>query len=232
MIKFDIVTLFPNLFNEYLNVLPFKRALEMNAAEIKVWDLKKYSVNSYGSVDDKPYGGGKGMIIGVEPIYNALSDIFKSEDRATWLLNDKNKIILLSPRGKRLTQNKVRELSTIERAVLICGRYEGIDARVEKYLATDIISIGDFVLSGGESAATILMESIVRLLPGILDEEATRIESFEISDGNSDSDTQVEYPQYTRPEDFKGMKVPEVLLSGNHEEIRKWRTDTAEQDSN
>ena len=232
MIKFDIVTLFPNLFNEYLNVLPFKRALEMNAAEIKVWDLKKYSVNSYGSVDDKPYGGGKGMIIGVEPIYNALSDIFNSEDRSTWLLNDKNKIILLSPRGKRLTQNKVRELATIEHAVLICGRYEGIDARVEKYLATDIISIGDFVLSGGESAATILMESIVRLLPGILDEEATRIESFEISDGNSDSDTQVEYPQYTRPEDFKGMKVPEVLLSGNHEEIRKWRTDTAEQDSN
>lgn len=215
MIKFDIVTLFPNLFNEYLNVLPFKRALDINIAEIKTWDLKNYSVNNYGSVDDKPYGGGKGMIVGVEPIYNALSDIFKSDDSSTWVKNNKTKIILLSPRGQRLTQDKVRELSSTQHAVLICGRYEGVDARVEKYLATDVVSVGDFVLSGGESAATVLMESIIRLLPGVLDEEATRIESF--------SNTQVEYPQYTRPENFKGMKVPDVLLSGNHEEIKKWR---------
>ncbi len=216
MIKFDVVTLFPNLFKEYLEVLPFKRAIEKKFVDINLWDLKKYSVNKYGSVDDKPYGGGKGMIISIEPVFKVLSDIYKTDDIQKWHTNkEKQKIILLTPRGKKFNQKTVQELTTINSATIICGRYEGVDARIEEYFATDLISLGDFVLSGGEIAATAILESVIRTLPGILEDEVTQKESF-VNDV-------VEYPQYTRPEDFMGMKVPEVLLSGNHEQIERWR---------
>ena len=229
MIKFDIVTLFPTLFTEHFNNLPYKKAVSKNLAEYNLWDLKNYSVNNYGSVDDKTYGGGVGMVIMVEPVFNALSDIYsekimddKIKGRNDFFDRNNQKIVVLSPRGERFTQKKARELSQSTQITLICGRYEGLDARIEDNIATDIISIGDFVLSGGEIPALAVMESITRILPGVLEkEEASKIESFSLENRNGNEF--IEYPQYTRPENFKGLEVPKVLLSGNHKEIEMWR---------
>jgi tRNA (guanine37-N1)-methyltransferase len=229
MIKFDIVTLFPTLFTEHFNNLPFKKAISKQLAEYNLWDLKKYSVNNYGSVDDKTYGGGVGMVIMIEPVFKALSDIYSEkimEDRikggSDFFTNNKQKIVVLSPRGERFTQKKAEELSKSAQITLICGRYEGLDARIEDNIATDVISLGDFVLSGGEIPALAIMESVTRLLPGILEkEEALKVESF--SPENETGQGFIEYPQYTRPENFKGLEVPKILLSGNHKEIEKWR---------
>jgi len=229
MIKFDIVTLFPTLFTEHFNNLPFKKAVSKKLAEFNLWDLRNYSINNYGSVDDRTYGGGVGMVIMIEPIFKALSDIYSEEimeekikGNSDFFTNNNHKIIVLSPRGERLTQKKVRELSKATQITLICGRYEGLDARIEDNIATDVISLGDFVLSGGEIPALAVMESVTRLIPGVLDkEEASKIESF--SFGDEAGKWFIEYPQYTRPENFKGLEVPKVLLSGNHKEIEKWR---------
>lgn len=201
--RFDVVTLFPELFSNHLNNLPFKKAQQEKIAEVNLHSLRDFAIDKHGTVDDKPYGGGKGMLLMIEPIYKALQTIPK-----------KGRVILLSPRGKKYDQKLAKELSLEDHITFICGRYEGIDARVED-LATDVISIGDYVLSGGELPALVIMESILRLKPGILDEEATQEESF--------TKNSLEHPQYTRPEEFNGMKVPEVLLSGNHKEIEKWK---------
>ena len=229
MIKFDVITLFPQLFSEHLKHLPFKKAIDLELTQYNFWDLKTFSTNNYGSVDDKTYGGGVGMILMVEPIYNALEKIYGKKIMKDQFLNKKNdalgkdkKIILLSPRGESYTQKKAGELSKCSQITLICGRYEGIDARVEDYIATDVISIGDYVLSGGEIPALAILESITRIIPGVLEKnEASLIESF--SNTLNGNENYIEYPQYTRPEDFMGIKVPETLLSGNHKEIEKWR---------
>lgn len=228
MIKFDIVTLFPQLFTEHLNNLPFKKAIEKDIAKYNLVNLRDFSVNNYGSVDDETYGGGVGMVLMIEPIYKALEKIYgkdvmekqiKDPDKKS--LPEGHKIVVLSPRGTTYTQEKARELSKCTQITLICGRYEGIDARVEKSIATDVISIGDYVLSGGEIPSLAIMESITRILPGVLEkEEASMIESF--TENNN-----VEYPQYTRPENFMGLKVPDVLLSGNHQDINNWRKDNS-----
>ncbi|HLC93796.1 MAG TPA: tRNA (guanosine(37)-N1)-methyltransferase TrmD [Patescibacteria group bacterium] len=205
MLTFDIITLFPNLFNEHLNALPFKRAINRGIIKVNFHNLRNYAVDSYGTVDDKPYGGGTGMILMVEPICKVLDNI-----------PNKQKTILLSPRGNKYNQKKAKEYSKLSQITLICGRYEGVDARVEEHLTDEIISIGDYVLSGGEIPSLVIMESVVRLLPGVLEKgDAASKESFEYG--------LIEHPQYTRPEDFKGMKVPKVLLSGNHKEIEKWK---------
>lgn len=227
MIKFDIVSLFPQIFAEHIKNLPFKKAAEKKVAKYNLWDLKKYSINKYGSVDDRTYGGGVGMILMVEPIFKALGDIYGASKAKELLTgNGKSKedhrIIVLSPRGETYTQEKARELSKCTQITLICGRYEGVDARIEEHIATDVISVGDFVLSGGEIPALAIMESVTRLLPGVLEkEDASNIESF--SKILCSENKYIEYPQYTRPEDFMGLKVPEVLLSGNHAKIEKWR---------
>lgn len=182
-------------------------------------NLRDYALDSYGTVDDKPYGGGTGMILMVEPIYNALTDILGKDFEKQQ--EDSSRVIVLSPRGKKFTQKLAMELSQESHITLICGRYEGVDARVEESLATDIISIGDYVLSGGELPALVIMEAITRLIPGVLEkDDATEIESF--SDGKT-----LEFSQYTRPENFKGLEVPKVLLSGNHKEIKAWRAASA-----
>jgi len=167
--------------------------------------LRDYSVDKHGTVDNKPYGGGVGMILMVEPIYKALNQLPKTDS-----------VILLSPRGKRYTQERAENLAKTKGSItLICGRYEGVDARVENY-CTDIVSVGDYVLSGGEIPALVIMESVVRLLDGIIEnKEAIKDESF--------ANGSIEYPQYTRPEEFKGMKVPNTLLSGDHKKINEWR---------
>ncbi len=209
--KINVITLFPELIKPHLKFLPFKKAIEHSFLEVNVIDLKHFSINSYGSVDDKPYGGGKGMIIRVEPIYNALESI------KSFAKNPK--VILLSAGGKKYTQKKAREFAKSEEITLICGRYEGIDARVDNF-CTDKISIGEYVLSGGELPALVIMESITRLIEGVLDKEATDKESY-----SDETSVLHEHPQYTRPEEFMGMKVPEILLSGNHKDIEKWKND-------
>ncbi len=229
MIKFDIVTLFPTLFTEHFNNLPFKKAVSKKLAEYNLWDLKNYSTNNYGSVDDKTYGGGVGMVIMIEPVFKALSDIHSEkimEDKIKgdekFFTENNKRIVVLSPRGERFNQKKAEELSKSTQITFICGRYEGLDARIEDSIATDVISLGDFVLSGGEIPALAIMESVTRILPGVLEkEEASKIESFSFLDEKGREF--IEYPQYTRPENFKGLEVPKVLLSGNHKEIEKWR---------
>ncbi len=207
MIKFNIITLFPDLIKYHLNNLPYKRALQKKLIEVNIVNLRTYALDSYGTVDDKPYGGGTGMLLRIEPIYKALEDLK--------LRGNKSKKILLSPKGKKYNQKKARLFADLAELTLICGRYEGVDARVEE-LVDESLSVGDYILSGGELGALIVMESTTRLIPGVLEkEEAVSIESF--------TDNQLEYPQYTRPEKFKGLSVPEVLLSGNHKKIEKWR---------
>jgi tRNA (guanine37-N1)-methyltransferase len=205
MKTFDVITLFPELFTEHLNRLPFKKGLENNLISINLHNLRDHAIDKHGTVDEKPYGGGTGMILMVEPIHKALENI-----------QNKERVVLLSASGRKYDQKTARDLLTSSQITLICGRYEGVDARVAEHFATDVISIGDYVLSGGELPALVIMESIVRLIPGIIEkEEAVVNESF--------TDGYLEYPQYTRPENYKDMKVPEVLLSGDHKKIEEWR---------
>ena len=211
MISFDVITLFPNLFTEHLKNLPFKKAVELGLANFNLHNLRYFSSDNYKTVDDKPFGGGVGMVLKPEPIFKAVNSINK---------NRNTKIVTLSPRGKKYNQEIAREYLSLSQIILICGRYEGIDERVLTYLSDDVVSIGDFILSGGEVPALLIMESVVRLLPGVLEkEEASLNESF--------SREVVEYPQYTRPQDFNGLKVPDVLTSGNHKEIEKWRKENS-----
>lgn len=215
MLQINVLSLFPNLFTEHLNNLPFKRAIDKKIIDVKIWNLRDYALDAYGTVDDKPYGGGVGMLLMIEPIYNALTDILgKDFDKH----KEKNgQVIVLSPRGKTFTQKLAQDFTAEQKITFICGRYEGMDARIEEYFATDVISVGNYVVSGGELPALTIMESITRLMPEVLEKsEATKIESF--SEGDN-----IEYSQYTRPEDFKGYKVPKILLSGNHKEISQWR---------
>lgn len=205
MITFNIITLFPELIEPHLSYLPFKKAIELNEIKVNLVNLRNFAIDERGTVDDKTYGGGVGMVLRIEPIYNALQT-----------LENKGKVILMSPSGQRYTQQKARELKEDSVITFISGRYEGVDNRVKENLVDETISIGDYVLSGGELPCLVIMESITRLLQGILEkDEASQIESFE--------NGSIEYPQYTRPENFMGMKVPEILLSGHHKEIEKWR---------
>lgn len=240
MLTFDVLTVFPQLFTNNIKELPFKKAISNNLININLTNLRDFGLDSYGTIDQKPFGGGPGMLLMVEPIYNALIDIYKnyytdenafieeveaeSGDKinklSTTKTNKKDKIILLSPKGEKYNQKKATELKEYDHITFICGRYEGFDARIEKVAKIEKVSIGDFVLSGGELPALVIMESITRLLPGVLEkEEASLIESF--------SNGTLEYPQYTKPRTFKGFDVPEVLLSGNHKEIEKWRKENS-----
>lgn len=205
MLEINIITLFPNLFEEFKNVLPFNRAIKNNLIKLNLINLRDFAIDERGTVDDKPYGGGSGMVLRPEPLFEALSSI-----------KDKEVIIALTPKGTTFTQKKAYDLSQKKSITIICGRYEGIDERIIQNYTTDEISIGDFVCAGGEAPAITILESIVRLLPGILDEEAVTKESFSL-------ENRLEHPQYTRPEEFKGHKVPDVLLSGNHKEIEAWK---------
>jgi tRNA (guanine37-N1)-methyltransferase len=217
---FDIITIFPEFFDGILEHGLLKRARSSGHADIRLHDLRDATEDRHRTVDDRPFGGGPGMVFKPEPLFRAV-EALKMESGATDF-----PVILLSPQGRLLTQAVAEELSRQQpRLILICGRYEGVDERVATHLVTDEISIGDFVLSGGELAAAVLMESVTRLLPGVLGNEASRVqESFAPLDLLSDArDGLLDFPQYTRPADFGGLKVPEVLLSGNHEEIREWR---------
>lgn len=216
MLKIDIFSLFPDMFSGPFEDSLMARAQKRKFVQIKVHDLRKFGLNDRKTIDDRPYGGGVGMIMMVEPIEKAirslkLNSIFKR------LKREKTKIILLTPRGKLFTQKKATELSKLDRLVLISGRYEGFDERIHEYLVDDEISIGDYILMGGELPAMVITEAITRLIPGVIaKEEAIKDESF--SNPNL-----LESAQYTRPETYKNWSVPKVLLSGDHKKITEWK---------
>ena len=210
--------MFPNLFSGFLSESLLARAHKKKLLKITTHDLRKWTNDNHKTVDDRPYGGGAGMVLKIEPIYKAVQSL-KSK-----IKNQKSKFrsrtILLSAKGKTFTQKDARRLAKYDQIILICGRYEGVDERVAKYVADEEISIGNYVLSGGEIAAMVLVDSVSRLVKGVIkNEEFNTDESF--SDPTDRS--KLDFPQYTKPRDFKGLKVPDVLLSGNHKEIEKWR---------
>lgn len=215
----NILTLFPEMFRGPFDQSIIKRAQDRKLVQIKTHDLRKWTIDKHGTVDDKPYGGGAGMLMMVEPIYRAITDLKSKVQNLT------SKVILLDPGGQPFNQLKAQELSKMEHLILIAGHYEGVDARVKEHLIDEEISIGDYVLTGGELPAMVIVDTVVRLIPGVLEKStATQIESFSpLEIGNWKLENSLEYPQYTRPENFKGWKVPKVLLGGNHKEIEKWR---------
>jgi len=207
--KFDIITIFPKILDSYFNESILKRAQQSALIEIKTHDIRKFSKDKHRSVDDTPYGGGPGMVLMVEPIHQCLQSIKKRK---------KSKVILLDPAGRQFNQSLAQKYSKFNQLIFICGRYEGVDARVDK-LVDEKVSLGPYVISGGELGAAIIIESVARLIPGVLGSaDSLQYETF--SGKKADI---IEYPQYTRPENFKGQKVPKILLSGNHQEIEKWR---------
>ncbi len=207
--RIDILTLFPEMFQGPFDSSIIKRAREQGLVSIKLWDIRDYSHDKHCTVDDYPYGGGAGMILKPEPVFEAAEAASTSGE-------GKPHIVLLTPSGRLFTQKVAGELSRLERVMLICGHYEGVDERVSEHLVDDEISIGDYVLSGGELAAMVIADAVVRLLPGVLGSPASLLY-------DSHSEGLLEYPQYTRPAEYRGWQVPDVLLSGNHAEITRWR---------
>ncbi len=235
--KADIVTIFPDFFRGPLDYGITSRAQEMGLAKIQVHDLREFTHDRHRTVDDRPFGGGEGMVLKPEPLFECLEsmDLAPREERVT--RSAKQSVVLLSAQGQKFSQKIATELALLDRMVLICGRYEGVDERVADFLADRELSIGDYVLSGGEMAAAVIVEAVTRLLPGAVGNEAsTQQESFTVdvkvkSSGGADStcgsNGLLDYPHYTRPADFRGIAVPETLMSGNHEEIRRWRRQRA-----
>jgi tRNA (guanine37-N1)-methyltransferase len=220
--KFDVITIFPDFFDGILGNGLLWQALSGGKIEIGLHDLRDFTEDRHRTVDDRPFGGGPGMVFKPEPIFQAVESI-----RAA-AADPKFPVILLSPQGRLLTQSVAEELAQQRQMVLICGRYEGVDERVAQHLATEELSIGDYVLSGGELAAAVVIECVSRLIPGVLgNEESAEQDSFRggraAPEGLHGGRGLLDCPHYTRPADFRGLKVPEVLLSGNHEEIRQWR---------
>lgn len=205
--KIDILTLFPEMFTGVFGSSIINKAQEKNAVEINLINFRDFSGNKHKTVDDYPYGGGNGMLLKPEPIFAAIESIERYSKART---------IMLTPQGTPFNQKKAEELKEEEHLIFLCGHYEGFDERIRENLVTDEISIGDFVLTGGELAAMVVVDSIVRLLPGVLGNEQS-------ADTDSFSFNLLEYPQYTRPEEFRGWRVPEVLLSGHHKNIEEWR---------
>ncbi len=215
MMIIEVITLFPEMFEGVLGESILKRAQEKGLVEIRLHNLRDWAKDKHRTVDDRPYGGGPGMVLKVDVVVPAIEEVTSDERRAT------SKVILLSPQGKKYNQKMARELAQEERLILVAGHYEGFDERVREFVDEEI-SIGDYVLTGGELPAMVIIDSVVRLLPGALgDEESAKQESFS-------QENLLDHPSYTRPVEFRGMKVPEVLLSGNHAEIEKWRRKMAE----
>lgn len=206
---FDILTLFPRMFDSPLAESILGKACERGLIQVRVRNIRDWTTDKHLTADDRPFGGGEGMVMKPEPIVAAL-DTLRAETPAP------SRVVLLSPQGRLFRQETAREFSRLDRLVLLCGRYEGVDERVAEHFVDDEVSIGDFILTGGELGAMIIVDAVARLIPGVLGNEASpEIESF--------AEPLLEGPQYTRPRDFRGHRVPDILFSGNHEAIRKWR---------
>jgi tRNA (guanine37-N1)-methyltransferase len=209
---FHILTIFPEFFSGPFTHGVIARGKAAGKLEIRVHDLRHWTYDRHRTVDDRPFGGGEGMLLKPQPLFDAVEAILPERTA-------KRKVILLSAQGRRFEQVVARELSQLDELLLICGRYEGVDERVCQHLADDELSIGDFVLSGGELGAAVIVDTVARLLPGVLgNEDSSRNESF-----GEENEGLLDCPQYTRPAEFRGWKVPDVLLGGNHEEIKRWR---------
>jgi len=233
--KFDILTIFPDFFRGPLDYGIVRRAREAGLIEVATHDLRAFTRDRHRTVDDRPFGGGEGMVLKPEPIVECVESlgVAPRETRAT----TRESVLLLSPQGKLFQQATAEELAGLDRLVLICGRYEGVDERVSDFVADRELSVGDYVLSGGELAAAIVIDAVTRLLPGALGDEASaQQESFSsraartgagVPSSTCASGGLLDYPHYTRPAEFRDMKVPEVLLSGDHDAIRRWRRRTA-----
>jgi tRNA (guanine37-N1)-methyltransferase len=212
--KVDVLTLFPGMFGGVFSESILRIARQKGRLDLRVWNIREYTTDRHRSVDDRPYGGGPGMVMKPEPVFEAVEHVRETRGEG--------RTILLTPQGPRFVQATARELAREEHLILVCGHYEGFDERIRRGLGAEKLSVGDFVLSGGEVAALLVTDAVARLLPDVLGHELSAVdESF--SDGET-----IEYPQYTRPPEYRGMKVPEVLLSGNHEKIRAWREEQAE----
>ena len=218
--QIDIITIFRDYFREAFDYGIIRRARAAGLVEIKAHDLRSWTSDKHHVVDDRPFGGGDGMVLKPEPIFAAVESLTGARLRED--VPQSKRVVLLSPQGKPFTQALAQQFATCEQMVLICGRYEGVDERVADALVTDEVSIGDYVLSGGEPAALVVIDAIVRLIPGALGSETSATtESF--------SDGLLDYPHYTRPPEFEGTRVPELLLTGHHAEIAKWRHEAAEE---
>jgi len=216
MITFELITIFPEVLESYINTSIVKRAQDKGLVKINVHNLRKWAEGKHKKVDDTPYGGGPGMVIMVEPVYKAIEELKK----------ENTKVFITTPKGEKLKQEKLSELSSIQDAhyIVLCGHYEGFDQRIHDHLVDYEFSIGDYVLSGGELPALVLVDGITRLIPGVLGNEESLIEES-FNEGNLD------YPQYTKPEIFKDWKVPDVLLSGHHKNILDWRKSMSNEDT-
>src|SRR5215469_3442998 len=230
--KFEIVTIFPDFFRGPLDYGIVRRAREAKLIEISVHDLRAFAADKHKTVDDRPFGGGEGMVLKPGPIFECVESLKVAPHDARVSSTATESVVLLSPQGRIFTQAMAQELVRLDRIVLLCGRYEGVDERVAENLADREISIGDFILSGGELGAAIIVDTVTRLLPGALGNEASaQQESFtaaqkalaDLPDSTCVSGGLLDYPHYTRPAEFRGMAAPEVLIGGNHEQIRKWR---------
>jgi tRNA (guanine37-N1)-methyltransferase len=208
--RFDVLTLFPAIFDGYLGQSLLKKAIDAGLVDVKLHDIRRSSRDKHQKVDDRPFGGGPGMVLRVEPVVECVE--------AVQQMGPPGRVVVLSPRGRTLNQQIVEELAGNERLLLLCGRYEGFDERIFDILQPDEISIGDYVLNGGEVAAMVVIDACIRLVPGVLgDETSSQHDSF------SSANRLLEFPQYTRPREYRGQTVPEILLSGNHEQIARWR---------
>jgi tRNA (guanine37-N1)-methyltransferase len=216
MVRIDILTIFPQMFESSFGLGIFKRAIDHKLVVVNVHNIRDYTYNKHHTVDDYPYGGGAGMVLKPEPIFEAVASIQSDVSQEGGVLP----VILLTPQGRPFSQQVAEELSSYSQMILVCGRYEGVDERVREHLVTDEISIGDYVLSGGDLAAMVVVDAVVRLLPGVLGSEASLLDE-------SHATGLLEYPHYTRPAAYRGWFVPDVLLSGNHAQIAKWRREQA-----
>ena len=212
--RFDVLTLFPEIFNGYLQQSLLKLAIEKGLVEVHLWDFRKWSESKHHKVDDRPFGGGPGMLICCQPVFDCVEAVQKESEQP-------GQLVMLTPQGRRLTQKVVEELAAFPRLLLLCGRYEGFDERIRLGLKPIEISAGDFICNGGEVPAMLVIDTVIRLIPDVLgDETSHKYESFAESG-------LLEYPQYTRPREFRGMEVPEILFTGNHQEIARWRHEQA-----
>ncbi len=209
--RFDVLTLFPEIFSGYLGQSLLHKASQQGIVEVYLHDIRTWSKDKHHKVDDRPFGGGPGMVIRVEPVVECVEEVQGYHD-------DPGRLVLLSPQGRRLDQKLVEDLAQAKRLLLLCGRYEGFDQRVIDILQPEEISLGDFVLNGGEVAAMAVIDAVIRLIPGVLGDEQSSID-----DSFSAGNRLLEFPQYTRPREYRGHQVPDILLTGNHEQIARWR---------
>jgi tRNA (guanine37-N1)-methyltransferase len=209
-IRFDVLTLFPEIFSGYMTQSLLKLAIDAGLVAVKTWDIRDWAKGKHQKVDDRPFGGGPGMVLMPEPVLNAVEAVLRDAETP-------GRVVMLTPAGRRLTQAVVADLATAPRYLLLCGRYEGFDDRIRQLLDPLELSVGDFVCNGGEVPAMTVIDTVIRLIPGVLGDEQSA------ADDSHNTPGRLEYPQYTRPREFRGLGVPEVLLGGDHAKVAKWR---------